>query len=112
MEFGNKEMYQLAMKQKRFVDGRCTLSARGWNPDSNLFVDAPWTPVAGKGGSEAEVKSLTADRSIASLIRTGAKGRLANSSTIQLFSKIQPSERNPDEWHIQCKRVNLGLARL
>jgi hypothetical protein len=108
MEFGNKEMYQLALKQKRFVDGRYTLTVRGWNPEVNLFVDAPWI----SGGGEGDAEILSANRCLASLLLTNAKGKAANGSTIQLFSKIQPSERNPDEWHFQCARVNLGLARL
>ena len=108
MEFGNKEMYQLALKQRRFVDGRYTLTVRGWNPEVNLFVDAPWL----SGGGDGDAEILSANRCLASLLLTNAKGKAANGSTIQLFSKIQPSERNPDEWHFQCERVNLGLARL
>ena len=108
MEFGNKEMYQLALKQRRFVDGRYTLTVRGWNPEVNLFVDAPWI----SGGGEVDAKILSADRSLASLLLANAKSKLSTGSTIQLFSKIQPSERNPDKWHFQCERVNLGLTRL
>jgi hypothetical protein len=73
MEFGNKEMYQLALKQKRFVDGRYTLSACGWSPEVNLFVDAPWIP----GASEGDAKILTADRCIASIILSKAQSKLA-----------------------------------
>jgi hypothetical protein len=108
MEFGNKEMYQLALKQKRFVDGRYTLSVRGWSPEVNLFVDAPW--ISGVGEGEAEI--LSAGRCIASLILTGAQGKLATCNTIQIFRKIQPLERNSDEWHLQCEKVSLILARL
>ena len=108
MEFGNKEMYQLALKQKRFVNGWYTLSVRGWNAEVNLFVDAPWI----SGGGEGYTEILSADRSIASLLLVNAQGKLATGGTAQLFSKIQPSERNPDEWHFQCERVNLGLDRL
>ena len=71
-------------------------------------MDAPWL----SGGGEGDAKLLSADRCLASLLLTNAKGKSANGSTFQLFSKIQPSERNPDEWHFQCERVNLGLARL
>ena len=108
MEFGNKEIYQLALKQKRFVNGRYTLTVRGWNPEVNLFVGAPWI----SGGGEGGVEILSADRSLTSLLLANNKGKLATGSTIQLFSKIQPSERKPDEWHFQCERVNLGLAHL
>ena len=108
MKFGNKEMYQLALKQKRFVDCGYTLTVPRWNPEVNLFVYAPWISRGGKGDTEI----LSADHSISSLILANARRKLANGSTIQLFSKIQPSERNPDKWHFQCKRVNLGLARL
>ena len=101
-------MYQLALKQKRFVDGRYTLTVRGWNSEFNLFVDAPWI----SGGGEESAEILSPDRSLASLLLTNAKGKLANGSTIQLFGNIQPSERNPDKLHLQCERVNLGLARL
>ena len=48
MELVNKEMYQLALKQRRFVDGRYTLTVRGWNPEVNLFVDAPWISAGGE----------------------------------------------------------------
>ena len=54
-------MYQLALKQKRFVDGRYTLTVHGWNPEVNLFVDAPWI----SGGGEGDAEILSADRSIA-----------------------------------------------
>ena len=83
-------MYQLSLKQKRFVNGRYILTARGWSPEVNLFVDAPWISGGGKGYSE----TLSADRSIASLILVNTQGKLATGGTIQLFSKIQPSERN------------------
>jgi hypothetical protein len=92
MEFGNKEMYYLALNQKRFVDGRYTLIVRGWGPEVNLFVDAPWI----SGGDEGDAEILSADRSIASLLLANAQGKLATGGTIQLFSKIQPSERNLD----------------
>ena len=52
MEFGNKKMYQLDLNQKRFVDGRYTLTVRGWNPEVNLFVDAPWISAGGEGDTE------------------------------------------------------------
>ena len=93
MEFSNKEMYKLALKQKRFVEGQYTLTVRGWNPDINLFVNAPWISSGGEGDAEI----LSADRSLPSLLLANAKGKSANGSTIQLFSKIQPSERNPDD---------------
>ena len=69
MEFGNNEMYKLALKQKRFVDGRYTLTVRGWNPDINLFVDAPWISSGGEGDAEI----LSADRSLASLLLANSK---------------------------------------
>ena len=87
MEFGNKEMYKLALKQKRFVDGRYTLTVRGWNPDINLYVGAPWI----SSGSEGDAEILSADRSLASLLLANAKGKSASGNTIQLFSRIQPS---------------------
>jgi hypothetical protein len=71
-------------------------------------VDAPWI----SGCDEGDAKILSADCSIASLLLANAQSKLATGGTIQLFSKIQPSERNPDEWHFQCERVNLELARL
>jgi hypothetical protein len=101
-------MYQLALKQKRFVDGRYTLTVHGCSPEVNLFVDAPWI----SGGGEEDAEILPADCSIASLLLANAQGKLATGGTIQLFSKIQPSERNPDEWHFQCERVILVLTRL
>jgi hypothetical protein len=94
VEFGNKEMYQLSLKQKWCVDGRYTLSVQGWSPEVNLFVDAPW--ISGDSAGDSEI--LSSDRCIAILIITDAQGKLATGGTIQLFSKlIQPSERNPDE---------------
>ena len=84
MEFDNKEVYYLALKQKRFFDGRYTLTVRGWNPEVNLFVDAPQI----SGGGEGDSEILSDDRSLASLLLVNAKGKLATGSTIQLFSKI------------------------
>ena len=93
MEFGNKEMYQLALKEERFVDGRYTLTVRGWNPDINLFVDAPWISAGGEGDAEI----LSADCSLASLLLDNAKGKrptVAPSKSSARFSHRNATQTN------------------
>ena len=103
MDIGPKTHFEMAQMPKKLVDSRFTYKVGSWSPDINLHMDAPW-----RINEDGE---LVADRSISSLILSEAKGRHQNGKPFQLFTKIQASERNKQEWHFQCRREDSGLAR-
>ena len=103
MDIGTHSKFQMAQMQKKFVDSRFTYKVGNWTPHLNLYMDAPW--------KETDDGEEIVDQSIASLILSEAKGQHHNGKPFQLFSKIQASGRNKNEWHFQCHHEDSGLAR-